>query len=78
MFIRTNNVVFSIMYKTTNIKGNISTGKANVPSITIYYLQIFNHSRTVTATKVEIFSQVNIRVVVLYQSVDVYSRRKDR
>lgn len=78
MFIRTNNVVFSIMYKTTNIKGNISTGKANVPSITIYYLQTFNHSRTVTATKVEIFSQVNIRVVVLYQSVDVYSRRKDR
>lgn len=66
------------MYKTTNVKGNISTGKANVPSITIYYLQTFNHSRTVTATKVEIFSQVNIRVVVLYQSVDVYSRRKDR
>lgn len=64
------------MFKTTNIKRNIR--KANVPSITIYYLQTFNHSRIATATKVEIFSQVNIRVVVLYQSVDVYSRRKDR
>lgn len=67
------------MFKTTNIKRNISSiGKANVPSITIYYLQTFNHSRIATATKVEIFSQVYIRVIVLYQSVDVYSRRKDR